>query len=346
MVEPAVFDGHNDAISRLWRSGPNALNGFRAGCCEGHVDLKRAAAGAMAGGFFAIFVSGETRFDVGLLRHPPYNVPLPPLVPRDEAARVVNEQVALFHELDARGDLALCRTADEIEAAMAEGRLAALMHLEGCEAIGPDLEGLDALYGAGLRSLGPVWSRPTVFAHGVPFRFPSDGDIGPGLTEAGRRLVKEAAARGMIVDTSHLNSAGFFDIAEMGIPLVATHSNAHALSPHSRNLTDEQLRAIGETGGVVGLNFATAMLRSDGSMRASGAFEWMVRHLDHMIALAGEDHVALGSDFDGAVMPAEIGSAAGLGVLRQAMCEADYGEALITKICHGNWIDAIRRIIG
>ncbi|MEM6824958.1 MAG: dipeptidase [Pseudomonadota bacterium] len=345
MNTTAVFDGHNDALSRLWRGGPKAIEGFRRGG-DGHIDLERAAKGGFVGGFFALFVSGETRFDMGLLRHPPYNVPLPPAVSRTCARAVVDAQIDIMHELVARGDLLLCRTAGEIEAAIDDQRIAALMHLEGCEAIGPELEGLDELFEAGVRSLGPVWSRPTIFAHGVPFRFPSDGDVGSGLTEAGRRLVDGAAARGMIVDTSHLNMAGFYEIAERGLPMVATHSNAHAVSPHSRNVTDAQLRVIGETGGVVGLNFATAMLRPDGSMQPKGAFEWMLRHLDHMMALAGEDHVALGSDFDGAIMPAEIGSVAGLGALQEAMHRAGYGSHLIGKICHGNWLAAIRRIVG
>jgi membrane dipeptidase len=89
-----------------------------------------------------------------------------------------------------------------------------VLHLEGAECIGADLDGLDTLYDAGLRSLGPVWSRPNAFAHGVPFRSGSDGDTGPGLTEAGRALVRECTARGMVVDCSHITAKGFWDIAE------------------------------------------------------------------------------------------------------------------------------------
>jgi membrane dipeptidase len=342
---PPVFDGHNDAILRLWTGGAEAVTSFREGSA-GHVDLPRAREGGLAGGFFALFVKGDVSMDMDALTRPPYDIPLAAPIGADVARSVVAEQAAILHELDRRGDLALCRRAAEIEAAAAEGKLAALMHLEGAEAIGPDLEELDWLYGLGLRSIGPVWSRPTIFGHGVPFRFPSDGDTGPGLTEAGRRLVRAAAERGMIVDTSHLNLRGFFDIAETGIPVVATHSNAHAVCPTARNLTDDQLRVIGETGGMVGLNFATAFLRPDGRMVPDGALDWMVRHLDHMIALAGEDHVGLGSDFDGAVVPQEIGSAAGLGVLRERMQRAGYGADLIGKICGANWRAAIRRIIG
>ena len=132
-----------------------------------------------------------------------------------------------------------------------------------------------------LRSLGPVWSRPNVFAHGVPFRTGSDGDTGPGLTDAGRALVREAHARGMVVDCSHITMQGFWDIAEEGLPLVATHSNACAISLTARNLTDAQLKAVGETGGMVGLNFGTMFLRPDGKRAPEGGIGFAVRHLAH-----------------------------------------------------------------
>lgn len=344
-ASPPVFDGHNDALLRLWRGGAGAIDGFAAGS-DGHVDAPRARAGGFGGGFFAIFVPGELTLNMAALNRPAYDLPLPEPLSREEGLRVTLEQAAILLELDRRGDVALCRSGAEVAAALAAGRIAAVMHIEGAEAIGPDLAALDVLYAAGLRSVGPVWSRHTAFGHGVPFRFPGDGDTGPGLTEAGRALARRTKALGMVFDTSHLTMAGFWDAAEEGLALVATHSNAHAICPHARNLTDDQLRAIGQTGGVAGLNFVTAFLRPDGQMRPDGAFEWMIRHLDHMIGLAGEDHVALGSDFDGGVMPAEIGSVAGLGALREAMRATGYGEALIAKLCHGNWVAALGRILG
>ena len=345
MPAPPIFDGHNDVLLRLWEGRPEAIDGFAAGS-GGHIDLPRARAGGLAGGFFAIFVPGSGDFEIAALREPSYDVPLPNPVDQPEALRIVTEQAAILLELDRRGDLALCRTGSEVEAAIAAGRLAAIMHIEGAEAIGPDLVALDVLYAAGLRSIGPVWSRETIFGHGVPFRYPSDGDIGPGLTDAGKRLIARAADLGMVVDVSHLNMAGFHDVAEAGLPVVATHSNAHAISPGSRNLTDDQLRVIGQTGGVAGLNFATVFLRPDGRMLPEGAFEWMLRHLDRMIEQAGEDHVALGSDFDGGTMPEEIGDAAGLDALRRAMDGAGFGPELIEKICWRNWVSALYRILG
>lgn len=345
MNQTAIFDGHNDVLLRLWKGRPGSLDGFASGS-NGHIDVPRAKEGGFSGGFFAIFVPGDLEFDLAAVNKPKYALPLPDPLSHDEGLRVTLEQAAVLIELDRRGDLALCRTVADIEAAMDVGRIAALMHIEGAEAIGPDLAALDVLYAAGLRSVGPVWSRHTIFGYGVPLSYPADPDIGPGLTDHGKALAQRVQDLGMVFDLSHLNAAGFWDVAELGLPLIATHSNAHAICPHARNLTDDQLRAIGETGGIVGLNYVTAFLRPDGQMLRDGAYEHMIPHLDHMIELAGEDHVGLGSDFDGGVMPAEIGSVAGLGMLRRAMDAAGYGEDLIAKICHGNWLACLRRVLG
>ncbi len=342
---PPIFDGHNDVLLRLWLGRPDAIRNFGAGG-PGHIDVPKAKRGKFAGGFFAIFVPDSAKLDLGRFDNGAYDIPFPPEVHADDALKVVTEQAAILLGLEARGDLTICRTVADIREAMASGRCAAIMHVEGAEAIGPDLAALEVLHAVGLRSIGPVWSRETIFGSGVPFRFPSDGDIGPGLTADGRRLVRRAAELRMVVDLSHLNAAGFWDVAKFGIPLVATHSNAHAICPHSRNLTDDQLRAIGESGGIVGLNFAAAFLRPDGRMRADGVLEWMPRHLAHMIEIAGENHVALGSDFDGAVMPAEIKDAGGLDALRDAMRTSGFGEDLIERICYRNWLDALTRIWG
>ena len=230
---------------------------------------------------------------------------------------------------------------------MAAGQMAALMHLEGAEPIDADLMALDVLHAAGLRSLGPVWSRPTIFGHGVPFRYPSSGDIGPGLTEHGKRLVARCDALGIMLDLSHLNEAGFWDIAGLSTgPLVATHSNAHAICPHARNLTDKQLAAIRESDGMVGLNFAVAFLRDDGKMLADVPLEQMLRHLDHLIEHLGEDRVGFGSDYDGAVVPQDLTTVAGLPKLRHAMAQHGYDDALIAKICHENWLRVLEKTWG
>jgi membrane dipeptidase len=227
---------------------------------------------------------------------------------------------------------------------MATGKIAAILHFEGAEAIGEDLDALHLWHAAGLRSLGPVWSRPTVFGHGVPFRFPGTPDCGPGLTAAGKRLIRECNRLRIMIDLSHLNEAGFNDVAAISdAPLVATHSNAHAVTPSTRNLTDRQLAMIAESDGLVGLNYATVFLRADGRKSTFEGWDPVLRHLDHLIAKLGEDRVGLGSDFDGATMPAGIGDAAGLPRLIEALRAHGYDEALLRKIAHENWLALLGR---
>ena len=202
---------------------------------------------------------------------------------------------------------------------MAAGKFAAVLHMEGCEALDAELTALEVFYAAGLRSLGPVWSRNNIFAHGVPFRFPSPPDAGPGLTDLGRELVRECDRRGIMIDLSHITEAGFWDVAEVSSkPLVATHSNAHAICPHARNLTDRQLDAIAERDGMVGVNLATGFLRPDGRMGEMETLDHLVAHFAYLVERVGEDRVGLGSDFDGARIPAPIRDAAGLPALREA----------------------------
>ena len=226
-----------------------------------------------------------------------------------------------------------------------DGQLAAIMHMEGAEAIDPDFVNLDIFRRIGLRSLGLVWSRPNRFGYGVPFRFPSNGDIGPGLTEDGKRLVSYCDQHGVLIDLSHLNEAGFWDVAKLSQkPLVATHSNSYSISPHARNLTDRQLAAIADSDGMVGLNFAVGFLNEDGQMRADTDLDVLLRHLDHLIKHLGEERVGLGSDFDGTTVPNKIGSAAGLPALRRIMLDYGYSADLMKKLCYQNWLRVLKNI--
>ena len=343
-----VFDGHNDVLLKLFaRGGVEAADAFLSGL-DGHLDLPRAQMGGLKGGFFAIFVPSPVDLAemMSAMRREAYDLPLPEPISQAAAMPVALAQASILTRLEDLGAVKICRSVAEIDRCFEEGVLAAVMHMEGAEAIDIDLEALDIFYAVGLRSLGPVWSRPTVFGYGAPFRFPSDGDIGPGLTEAGVRLVKRCDELGVVVDLSHMNEAGFWDVARVSQnPLVATHSNAHAITPHARNLTDRQLDAIAERDGIVGLNFALPFLRSDGRSVDTG-LDAALRHLDHMIERLGEDRVGLGSDFDGAEIPTAIGSVAGLPALTEAMTEHGYGESLIQKLAADNWKRVLRLVWG
>jgi membrane dipeptidase len=342
----AVFDGHNDVLLRLWessRKGGDPVADFVGGTGAGHIDLPRARAGGLAGGLSAIFVpSGRL-----ILKAPGpdghYETPLSEPVDHRDALDRTLQIAAIAFRIERAGGWRLCRSIADIRAALAAGIFAAVLHIEGAEAIGPDLAELETLHAAGLRSLGPVWSRHNIFGHGVPFAWPKSPDTAPGLTEAGFALVRECDRLGIAIDLAHITERGFWDVARTTSgPLIASHSNAHALTEVARNLTDRQLDAIRERRGIVGLNYATTMLRPDGQENADTPLADLVRHVDYLVARIGLDCVGLGSDFDGATIPKAIGDAAGTQSLVQALGTAGYGEEELAKICRENWL----RVLG
>jgi len=348
----SIFDGHNDVLLRLYKSpSRDVVSDFLLGEERGHIDLKKARAGSFVGGLFALYSpsTSETGSFMRQMTGGQYALPLPPpLSPEDARKSVIGELAILMRiERASKGAVTVCKTAAAARSAIEHASLAVVLHLEGAEAIDADLNFLEFLYAAGLRSLGPVWSRTNIFGHGVPFQFPAGPDLGEGLTPAGEKLVGACNEMRILVDLSHITEKGFWDVARLSrAPLVATHSNAHALCPSPRNLTDRQLAAVRDTQGMVGLNFATCFLRPDGNMRADTDVELMVRQLDYLIEKVGENHVGLGSDFDGAVVPETIGSAAGLPVLVQALRQSGYSEDLLKKLGSTNWLDLLERTIG
>jgi membrane dipeptidase len=346
-----IFDGHNDVLLRLYRrGGADAPRAFLEGEAKGQLDLPMARQGGFAGGLFAIFVPSTPGAGGPNGEKPPQDIAseaeLPPSIELTPAQRTAFRMLSLLLriERESHGRVRVCRTVTDVQRSLEDGVLAAVLHMEGAEAIDSDFELLDVLREAGLRSLGPVWSRPNVYGHGVPFRCPSSPDIGPGLTDLGKELIGACNRLRILIDLSHLNERGFWDVAAISnAPLVATHSNAHALSPHSRNLTDKQLAAIGETGGIVGVNFATSFLRVDGRQDANTPAELVLEHVEHMLKHLGDDGVGFGSDLDGATIPAEIGNAAGLPNLVQIMRSRGYGEPLIEKLCFRNWLRVLQK---
>jgi membrane dipeptidase len=354
MTQPTpIFDGHNDVLLRLMHKDDHAAGAkaFLDGTDKGHLDLPRARQGGFTGGLFAVFCPPIERGpgNEELMRESRYAIPLPPGLALTDAQQAAVAMIAgLFRiERASKGKVRICRSAEDIDGAAATGALAAVLHIEGAEPIDADLRMLDILYQAGLRSIGPVWSRSNIFGHGVPFRFPSSPDTGPGLTDTGKALIKACNELRVLIDLSHLNEKGFWDVAKLSdAPLVASHSNAHALSSHSRNLTDDQLRAIRDSGGLAGINYATSFLREDGRMDADTPLSTLVRHADHLIGILGVDGVGLGSDFDGAVIPAALGDVAGLPRLVEAFRAAGYDGETIRKICRDNWLRVLRRTWG
>lgn len=342
---PPVFDGHNDSLVDLYRSGNGDGRCFLEGGCRGQVDLPRARAGGFGGGLFAVYVRPEWLGQPGFIEGDRPGA-VPPEA-RHARARDLSEAIAavLLRIADrSRGRVEVVRTAREIESCLREGVLCAALHFEGTDAIGEAPDSLAAFYRAGLRSLGLAFKQENAFARPVPAGFPGTPDVGPGLTEAGKALVRECNRLGVLVDVSHLNERGFWDVAETSeAPLVATHSNAHALCPSPRNLTDRQLDAIRDSGGVVGVNLAVQLLRPDGRADVDTPVSDVVRHIDYLVSRLGPEHVALGSDFDGAVVPREIADVAGLSRLLSALLERGYGAEALRNLAHANWLRVLRR---
>jgi len=144
---------------------------------------------------------------------------------------------------------------------------------------------------------------------------------------------------GILVDVSHLNEKGFWDIAKLtAAPLVATHSCAHALTPTPRNLTDRQLDAIKESGGIVGVNFAVSFVRPDGRDDADTPMERILEHFEYLIERMGVEHVGFGADLDGTVVSNDVGDVTGLPRVVAALDSRGYDEAALEKLTHGNWV--------
>lgn len=345
-----VFDGHNDTLLNLYlveRGG--GRNFFEKGTPQqGHIDLPRAKEAGFLGGFFAIFSpSQNSANDFSQFKTADgYSFPMASPLSHTDATRHTHAMMNILFQLEreSEGEFQVTRTLAEIKECMDKGVVSAILHFEGAEVIDPDLHALEVYYQAGLRSLGIVWSRQNAFATGVPLKFPSSpDDSGSGLTDAGKALVQACNQLGIMIDLSHINGAGFWDVAKLSdAPLVATHSNVHALCEIGRNLTDKQLDAIKASDGMVGLNFAVSFLREDGGLGTDVPMTTLVRHIDYLVDRIGIDRVGIGSDFDGTKVPDIIADVTGLPKLVDALQDAGYDESDLRKLTHENWL----RVLG
>lgn len=350
---PVIFDGHNDTVLSLMSTGRSLTEQSE----QGHIDLPRARAGGLGGGFFAVFImdpAAEVLSDdpdsakTAIARYSGESE-LPPMMglsySQPEALRAAGTLIRAARESE--GQVQIVRTAAELQHCLDNGIFAMLLHFEGAEPLDTEGLALEVFYAAGFRSLGLTWSRKNVFCEGVPFKFPSSPDLGPGLTEAGKDLVRQCNNLGIMIDLSHITEKGFWDVAAISTkPLVATHSNAHVVSQSPRNLTDKQLDAVRDSGGVVGLNYHVGFLRPDGAHNADTPLSVMVEHVEHLVERVGIDGVALGSDFDGATMPLDLKDAAGLPKLMEALESRGYDHESLTKIAHANWVRVLRETWG
>ncbi|MFQ3543053.1 dipeptidase [Halobacillus rhizosphaerae] len=338
-----IIDGHNDTLLKLIQQEQPVEEAFLQGSSSMHLDLPRALQHQLKAGFFAVFSppAKKMKKPEDFMTNSGYKMPLPEAETYEYSHRITNQMIANLFRLErqSKGKFKVVRSVEELRKNMKQPSLSAILHMEGAEAIDKDLNALHVYHQAGLRSLGLVWSRGNIFAEGVPYIYPSSPDTGPGLTELGKKLVRECNTLGIMLDQSHMNERGFWDTAKLtNAPLVATHSNAHALCPISRNLTDKQLDAIAESNGVAGVTYSINMLQGDAKIPAETPIEEIVKHIQYIADRIGVEHVALGSDFDGTTVPAELKDISGVDKLTSQLKASGFDEESLRKITHGNWL--------
>ena len=322
-MKPKVFDLHCDTLDRLALSGDPAVPG---GFYEHDVGVPRDRMSRLDDSDAHISLARMARFDWCQC----FAVYVPDEL-RGDAAWSLFERVRRFWESETdRCSAKVARVRDAVGAAAAfeQGRSAAMRTVEGCSFLEDDAQAetrLDALAEAGVRMATLTWNGPNALGSG--------NDTSDGLTSFGRRMIRGLEERGIVVDASHLNDAGFRDLLAVAErPFACSHSNARAVCPHPRNLEDWQLREIAERGGIVGLNFYNAFLREDG---AEATTDDVLRHVDHMLNVAGEGLLALGSDYDGSDVPRWLDPCDKVADL-YALLACECGPAIAERIFHGN----------
>ncbi len=272
---------------------------------KGHVDLPRARKGELLAGFFTGFPNCTYFFGPENRNGKEYEMTRPDYTDADLTEEYLANWIKIV--FNPQNGLKQLKSLKELEDHIStynpndqNQQIGAIMHFEGAAGIDESLHKLYIFHAAGLRSIGLTWNETNQFATGVP------GDVNRGLTSAGKDLLDAMQSLGILIDVSHLNDKSFWDVhSNSNKPIFASHSNVRKRAGHMRNLTDEMIKAIAESGGTIGMNFADIFLSSDKDYKVSKTdiFD-MVREI---INLTGStDHVHIGSDFDGAKVPEDI----------------------------------------
>ena len=317
------MDMHCDTISRLLELEQKGKpEGLRQN--SGHLDLMKMKKGGYQAQNFALFVDmGET----------------------EDPMKKAMELLDLFYrELDANQDwIAPARSVGEMEENERQGRLSAFLTVEEGGVCKGSLAALRNFYRLGVRMMTLTWN----YENELGYPHTMSENPGTGLKQTGIEFVEEMERIGMIIDVSHLSDQGFYDVAaHTKKPFAASHSNARALCPHSRNLTDEMLRILGERGGVAGINFATNFLDPLAVRgRSVSRISDMTAHMRHIADVAGIEAVGLGTDYDGIGGSVEIRDASEMPLLEEGMRKAGFSASEIDKICFGNVKRLYREIL-
>ena len=307
MKKYRVFDGHCDTAIELWRQAQSLRSNSLA------VSLERAENLDGYTQFFAFCTAWlETRM--------PHT---------EHFARALDYFTEQLRENEDR--ITLCRTMREADAAMAAGKAAAFLAIEGAEAVREDPGLLEAAYEKGVRMVSLVWNLPNSLSGSC--------QTGEGLSEKGKEFFCRAQRLGMLVDVSHLSERGFWDMTELAEkPIVASHSDAFAVCPHPRNLTDAQFRAICDLGGTVGLNLYGPFLTQE----KTPTLDDLRRHLDHFLTLGGEGHLALGADLDGCkILPEGFAAVNDYNALGDYLVKTGYSDETIQNL----FCNSLRKVV-
>jgi membrane dipeptidase len=305
-----VVDAHCDTLLRMVERDE------RLDSAGGHLDLPRLLASPVALQWFAVYVEPGLGEDRGLRR----------------ALQMIGR---FWQEMEAHADrLRPVRTVEDLEA-LDDEHVGALLTLEGGDILGDTPELLDLLFRLGVRALMLTWNGRNRLADGA-----GDATSGGGLSALGREVVARAQALGVLLDVSHLADAAFWDLlGRTQGPVVASHSNARAVTAHPRNLSDDMIRAIAQRGGVIGINFHAGFLTAEGPASLDDLF----RHMDHLLAVGGEDAVGFGSDYDGIPQaPVGLPDVAAFGELLEAMARRGFPTRVIEKVAGENFRRVLR----
>lgn len=259
----------------------------------------------------------------------------PPYTPHEHLSKLLAYIDTFRTEICRPHLMAPVYTCSDIERNVVSGRKSALLSVEGADFLTGDLRQLRILYSLGVRAMGLTWNNGNAVADGVGER------VDRGLTPFGREVVREMNRLGMVVDVSHLAPRGVWDVLELSdAPVIASHSNAKAVCQHRRNLDDEQIKGIAGNGGVIGVTFVPDFI-GEGKVTIAH----LLRHIDHLLNVAGEDHVGLGSDFDGIdETMADLRSGADYPKLIEALAR-EFGDETTAKICGLNFLRVLKQVL-
>lgn len=311
-----IIDGHCDSIHLFAESGYS----FGKNNKIGHIDLPRLVEGGVNVQFFAVFVEKEHQMCSALRR-----------------SIILIEH---FHrEIEKNKDkISLILDKSVLDNAISAGKIAALLSLEGGEALGQDIEVLYCLYRLGIRSLGLTWNGRNMLADGV-----SVGSSAGGLTPFGKNVVAEMNKLGMVVDAAHLSPKGFYELLDTSAsPVVVTHANAAGVCNHPRNLDDNQLQALNEQGGVIGLSFFPAFI----SEKETTNLESLLDHFCYIAHRFGTDMLGIGSDYDGIekAVPG-LEDVSRLPFLTQGLLARGFADKEIAKILGRNFLRVLHNTL-